>query len=184
MPVLSEINYEVTIPEGVTVNVENGHHTTITGPMGTLERAFRYRGVRIDVDGNTVHVRKDFPRREHKAICGTYRAHLRNMILGVTEGWTYNMKIVYNHFPIKAAVQGDVFVIENFLGERHPRKATIFPDTKVQVKGEYVTIEGINREYVGQTAANIEQATKVRGRDIRVFQDGIYITNKGKETSA
>lgn len=180
MPVLSEIDYHVELPEGVTAKVEGGHHTTITGPKGTLERAFRYRGVRIDVDGNTVHVRKGMPRREHKAICGTYRAHLRNMVKGVTEGWTYEMKIVYNHFPIKAAVQGDVFVIENFLGERHPRKATILPDTSVQVKGDTVVIEGINRDHVGQTAANIEKATRINNRDIRVFQDGIYITNKGR----
>lgn len=181
MPILSEIDYEVEIPEGVTVSVENGHHTTVTGPKGSLSRAFRYRGVRIEVEGNTVHVKKDLPRREHKAICGTYRAHLQNMIKGVTDGWTYNMKIVYNHFPIKAAVQGETFVIENFLGERHPRKAAIFPDVKVQVKGDDVVIEGIHREHVGQTAANIEQATRINNRDIRVFQDGIYIVNKGKE---
>ncbi len=184
MPILSEIDYEVAIPEGVTVTVENGHHTTVTGPKGTLERAFRYRGVRLAVEDGIVHVRKDLPRREHKAICGTYRSHLENMIRGVTEGWTYEMKIVYNHFPIKAAVQGDQFVIENFLGERHPRKANILPDTTVQVKGEEVIVEGINREHVGQTAANIEQATRINNRDIRVFQDGIYIVNKGKEAAA
>lgn len=183
MPILSEIDYEVEVPEGVTVTVENGHHTKVTGPKGTLERAFRYRGVRLAVEGTTVHIRKDLPRREHKAICGTYRSHLQNMIQGVTDGWTYEMKIVYNHFPIKANVQGETFMIENFLGERHPRKAAIYPDTKVQVKGDFVTIEGINREHVGQTAANIEQATRINNRDIRVFQDGIYIINKGKEDS-
>ena len=103
------------------------------------------------------------------------------MIKGVTDGWTYNLKIVYKHFPIKAAVQGNVFVIENFLGERHPRKADILNGVTVQVKGEEVTVEGIDRNAVGQTAANIEMATRVRGRDIRVFQDGIYITNKGRD---
>lgn len=179
MPILNEIHHEIPIPDGVTVEVENGHHTTIKGPKGQLERAFRYRGVRISVDGGNVIIHKDLPRREHKAICGTYRSHIQNMFKGVTEGWTYEMKIVYNHFPIKASVQGDVFHIENFLGERHPRKATIMSDVKVQVKGDDVVLEGINREHVGQTAANIELATKVSGRDIRVFQDGIYITNKG-----
>lgn len=182
MPILPEIHHEVDIPEGVTVTVENGHHTTVKGPKGELDRAFRYRGVRLKVDEGKVVIHKDLPRREHKAICGTYRAHVANMIKGVTDGWTYNLKIVYNHFPIKAAVQGDVFVIENFLGERHPRKATILPGVKVQVKGEEVTVEGIDRNAVGQTAANIEKATVVRGRDIRVFQDGIYITNKGRES--
>ncbi len=184
MPILPEILHEIDIPEGVTVSVDhenNENHTVVKGPKGELERRFRYRGVRVDVQDGKVVVHKDLPRREHKAICGTYAAHIQNMIKGVSDGWTYNLKIVYNHFPIKAAVQGDTFVIENFLGERHPRKADILHDTKVQVKGQDVVVEGINREHVGQTAANIEKATVVRGRDIRIFQDGIYIVNKGAE---
>ncbi len=184
MPILPEILHEIDIPEGVTVSVDhenNENHTVVKGPKGELERRFRYRGVRVDVQDGKVVVHKDLPRREHKAICGTYAAHIQNMIKGVSDGWTYNLKIVYNHFPIKAAVQGNVFVIENFLGERHPRKADIFDDVKVQVKGQDVVVEGINREHVGQTAANIEKATVVRGRDIRIFQDGIYIVNKGAE---
>ncbi len=182
MPILPEIHHEIDIPEGVTVTVDhenNENHTVVKGPKGTLERRFRYRGVRVDVTDGKVTVHKDLPRREHKAICGTYAAHIRNMLRGVSEGWTYNLKIVYNHFPIKAAVQGETFVIENFLGERHPRKADIYPDVKVQVKGADVVVEGIDRQHVGQTAANIESATRITGRDIRVFQDGIYIVDKG-----
>ncbi len=184
MPILPELTHEVEIPEGVTVTVDhanNENHTVVKGPKGELERRFRYRGVRVDVDGGVVKVHKDLPRREHKAICGTYAAHIRNMIRGVTEGWEYQLKIVYNHFPIKANVQGDTFVIENFLGERFPRKAAIVAGAKVSVKGADVTVEGIDRQAVGQTAANIELATRVKGRDIRVFQDGIYITQKGGE---
>jgi len=184
MPVLAEIRHEVDIPDGVTVTVDHENkenHTVIKGPKGTLERRFRYRGVTVDVQDGSIVVHKDLPRREHKAICGTYAAHIRTMLKGVTDGWTYGLKIVYNHFPIKASVQGETFVIENFLGERHPRKATILPDVKVQVKGQDVTVEGVDRQTVAQTAANIEKATRVRNRDIRVFQDGIYITHKGVE---
>jgi len=48
----------------------------------------------------------------------------------------------------------------------------------VEAKGENVTVSGIDKEKVGQTAANIERATKVKKRDIRVFQDGVYIVSK------
>jgi large subunit ribosomal protein L6 len=89
------------------------------------------------------------------------------------------MKIVYSHFPIKASVKGDMFVIENFLGERSPRKTKIVGDTKITIKGDEITLTGINIEDVGQTAANIELATRIKGFDPRVFQDGIYITSKG-----
>src|SRR5690606_1375479 len=97
---------------------------------------------------------------------------------GVTEGFTYRMKIVYAHFPMSVKVAGDSVVIENFLGERHPRRARIVGDTKVQVKGDEVEVSGINKEDVGQTMANIEQATRIKGRDPRVFQDGIYLVSK------
>jgi large subunit ribosomal protein L6 len=92
------------------------------------------------------------------------------------------MKIVYAHFPMTVKVQGKTVTIDNFLGERSPRVAKIIgDDVKVQVKGDDVTITGINKEHVGQTMANIEQATKIKRRDPRIFQDGIYLVDKRQE---
>ena len=107
---------------------------------------------------------------------GTTKAHISNMIVGVTEGFTYTMKIVFAHFPMTVIVER--VVIDNFLGERHPRFSKIVGSAKVSVKGDEVTITGINKEHVGQTMANLEQATKIKGRDPRVFQDGIYLISK------
>ncbi len=90
------------------------------------------------------------------------------------------MRVVYAHFPVKVSVQGDAVVIENFLGERHPRHAPIRGTTRVDVKGDTVTIQGPDIEAVGQTAANVEQATRIRRKDPRVFQDGIYLVSKGE----
>ena len=88
-------------------------------------------------------------------------------------------KFTYPNVSIKEVkVQGDTVVIDNFLGERHPRSAKIVGSAEVAVKGDEVTITGINKEHVGQTMANLEQATKIKGRDPRVFQDGIYLTSK------
>jgi large subunit ribosomal protein L6 len=100
------------------------------------------------------------------------------MTVGVTTGFEYKMKIVYAHFPIKASPKGNTFVIENFLGEKSPRKAKILGTTKVTVKGDQVVLNGQDVELVGQTAANIERATKIKGFDPRIFQDGIYIVEK------
>ena len=113
---------------------------------------------------------------------GTIRSHISNMIYGVKHGFTYKMKIVYAHFPMTVKVKGKLVTIDNFLGERHPRTAKIIgDDVKVSVKGDDVTITGINKENVGQTMANIEQATKIKGRDPRIFQDGIYLVDKKQE---
>jgi large subunit ribosomal protein L6 len=180
MPSVVESVYKVAIPSGVTVTVKPGsNHTTVKGPKGTLARPFRARGVTIKVEGNTVLVRKELPRRKEKAMVGTYASHLQNMIVGVTKGWTYTMKAVHNHFPIKMTLHGQEFHVENFLGERAPRTARLMPGVKVTVKGPDVTLEGTDLAAVSQSAANIENCTKIRNKDIRVFQDGVYITNKG-----
>jgi large subunit ribosomal protein L6 len=180
MPSVPEVAYKVAIPQGVTVTVAPGtNHTTVKGPKGTLARPFRSRSVRVRVDGSQVVVEKELPRRQDKAMVGTYAAHIQNMIQGVQKGWTYQMKAVFNHFPIKMTVHGDAFHVENFLGERAPRVARVVPGVKITVKGADVTIEGVDLHAVAQTAANIEGCTKIRNKDIRVFQDGVYITRKG-----
>ena len=169
---------EVEIPEGVKAEVKESV-VIIEGPKGRLERRLYHPKVAVEKVNNKIVVKCEFAKRNEKALVGTFAAHIRNMIKGVTEGFVYKMKIVYSHFPMKVSVKGNEIVIENFLGEKHPRKAKIFGDVKVNIKGDEVTIEGINREEVGQTAANIEFATRVKDRDIRVFQDGIYIVSKG-----
>ena len=101
------------------------------------------------------------------------------MIKGVNAGFKYEMKIVFAHFPMKVAAKGNAITIDNFLGEKATRTAAIADGVDVKVKGDIVTIEGNNVEHVGQTAANLEKATVVKGRDIRVFQDGVYTISKG-----
>ena len=113
------------------------------------------------------------------ALIGTIKAHTKNMIKGVTEGFEYKMKTVFSHFPIKTSVEGNEFIIQNFLGERSARKAKILDGVKIDIKGEDITVHGINKEKVGQTVANIEKATSVKRRDTRVFQDGVYRISKG-----
>jgi len=181
MPSVPEVSYKVPIPSGVTVTVAKGsNHTTVKGPKGTLTRPFRSLTVKVRVDGTTVVVEKELPRRKEKAMVGTYAAHIANMIKGVQNGWTYQMKAVFNHFPIKMTLHGEEFHVENFLGERAPRVAKVVPGVKITVKGADVTLEGVDLQAVSQTAANIENCTKIRNKDIRVFQDGVYITKKGE----
>ncbi len=170
---------EVEIPEGVQVIVD-GKKVVVEGPKGKLERDFSHaRDVIIRKENNKVIVETFFANRKKKALVPAIASHINNMIIGVTKGFRYKLKIVYSHFPITVKVQDNKVLIENFLGERAPRVAKIFGNVKVSVKGDDVIVEGINIEEVGQTAANIEHATKVRGFDRRVFMDGIYIYERG-----
>lgn len=168
---------EIEVPEKVHVTVDKGT-VKVKGPKGEVSKRLSHPKVKVEVKGKHVVVSSELPRKAEKALVGTYGAHIRNMMHGATDGFEYKMKIVYAHFPIKASVKGDVFLIENFLGEKFPRKTRILGSTKVSVKGDQVVLQGPNVEDVGQTAANIERATKIRGFDPRVFQDGIYIIEK------
>ena len=168
---------EVEIPDGVEVEVR-GKVVTVKGPLGTLTRDFSHAPVGIRLEDRKVIVEAYWPKRRERAMIGTVASHIRNMITGVTKGFTYKMKIVFTHFPIQVSVEGDKVVIRNFLGERAPRVAKIMPGVKVEVTKEDVIVKGIDIEAVGQTAANIEQATKIKEKDLRVFLDGIYIYEK------
>jgi len=88
------------------------------------------------------------------------------------------MEVFYSHFPMQVDVEGEEVVIENFLGEKAPRRTQIHGDTEVEIDGEQVRLDGPSIEDVGQTAADIEQLTRVTDKDVRVFQDGVYITQK------
>lgn len=180
MPVAGLLEERVKIPDGLQVKKE-GDVIVVAGKGHTLRRKLAHPRVSVFAEEHEVRVRCEYPTKREKALVGTYAAHIRNMILGVTEGFTYEMKIVYSHFPVKAAVKGSEFVIENFLGEKHPRRARILEGTKVEVSGDQVILKGPDIEAVSQTAANIEQATRIRGFDPRIFQDGIYITKKAGE---
>ncbi|MDP7264521.1 MAG: 50S ribosomal protein L6 [Candidatus Thermoplasmatota archaeon] len=168
----------ISPPDDVMVS-EKDHEIKVDGPKGTLVKSFYHPRIQVSVKKGAVRIYVEKPRKKDAALFGTYRAHLNNMIKGVTEGFEYGMKIVYSHFPMKTTVKKDGFIIENFLGEAAPRKAKIVGETKVQISGDEVTVKGLNKEEVGQTAANIELATYIKHYDPRVFQDGIYIVNKG-----
>jgi len=183
MPKYTHVVEEVTIPENVEVKVE-GARVHVKGPKGELSRDFSHaRGVIISVveeEGERkVVVEAFFANRRLKALVGSIASHIDNMITGVTKGFRYKLKIIYSHFPMTVKVEGDRVVVENFLGEKAPRIAKILPGVKVRVDKRDVIVEGIDIEAVGQTAANIELATKVRGKDRRVFIDGVYIYEKG-----
>ena len=167
---------EIEIPEGINVNLDGG--VTVKGSKGQLKRKFNYPNVIIKKEDDKIVLETNFPKKRDKAMLGTIRSHINNMIIGLTDGFTYNMKIVYAHFPMTVKAAGNKVTIENFLGERYPRTAKIVGDAQVQVKGDEVIVTGINKEEVGQTMANLEQATKIKGRDPRVFQDGIYFVSK------
>jgi len=177
-----EISRTIQVPEGVTINLE-GKKVTVKGAKGTLKRDFSFIPISISADGDTIRFWAEWPRKKEAALIGTIYSHVKNMISGVQKGFTYKIKIVFSHFPISVKVQGKLVSIENFTGERRARNAKILGDVKVKVEAEDVVVQGLNLEDVSQTAANIEQITKVKRKDPRIFLDGLYVyeRNEGME---
>jgi len=171
---------KIEMPSGVKATLENDV-ITISSQGVKLSRELWHPRLELNISGNHVVIRSELPSRREKALVGTFAAHIRNMITGVTEGFKCEMKMVYSHFPMKLIVKEKEFVIENFLGEKYPRRARIMGESKVEVKGDQVIVTGHSIEDVGQTAANIERATKIKNFDPRVFQDGVYIVTKPGE---
>lgn len=180
--VLVELAQEtMPIPEGVQLAID-GRKIKATGPKGTLEEDFSHMPVQFALEGGSLRVYSPWARKREVALVGTALAHVRNMVRGVTEGFTYKLKIVYAHFPVTVKVQDKEkkLTIENFTGEKTPRVVKIVGSAKVKVVSDEVHVQGSSLKDVSQTAANIQNATKIKDKDQRVFLDGIYIFEKSE----
>lgn len=174
---MAKIREEIEVPEGVELKL-SGKAMEVSGSKGKLAREFDVPGIELRMEGKKILIEISSSRRKRRAALGMVRAHLINMFKGVTTGFTYKLRVVYSHFPITIKIEGKRVLIQNFLGERAPRVAKIVGDVNVEVKGDEIIVQGIDRDEVGQTAFNIEQATFIRHRDPRVFQDGCYIMER------
>ena len=169
----------IDIPEGINVTVDK-HMMGFQGPLGKTFKSFRKIPINVEVAEGKITLKALGTRKRDYSILHTARSLIRNICEGLTEGYTIKMKVVYAHFPITVKVDGKTILIENFQGERAPRKTHIVGNTKVIPKGEDVVLTGEVWTDVTQTAANIELKTKVKNKDHRVFLDGIYIYDKKK----
>ncbi len=176
-------NFEEVLeaPQGVTVTVDHGN-VLVKGPKGELARRMYAPGVSIAAEGqNVVFKAKKATKREKKMLY-TFFAHLRNMVRGVQQPWVYKLKLCAGHFPMTVTIASGKFALKNFLGEKIPRECAIPQGVEVKIAGQEITVTSADRELAGQTAGLLELLTFKPKKDQRVFQDGIYITEKpGKE---
>jgi large subunit ribosomal protein L6 len=179
---------ELTMPEGVNVDIDDNYIIKIRGPKGEIVKDFSPKKLNISKnkykiykENNKIIIEVYIKGRRGKALLYTLLSKIRNSIKGVIEGYVYKLKIVYIHFPISVKVKGDTVYIENFIGERAPRIAKIIGKyTQVKVEGEDIIVSGIDKDEVSQTAFNIQLATKIKDKDPRKFLDGIYVYYRGK----
>lgn len=175
--VWATMSIPLEIPTGVSAKYEGGI-LIVTGPKGEISKKLKYPRVQIKIETDKIIIRTDRLSQVEKRIMFTYNAHVKNLLKGVTEGYTYKLAIVYAKFPLSADFANGKFTVKNLLGERVPRVVKIPSDVKVEVKGKDIIVTGIDKEKTGQVAASLEQLTRITHFDRRVIQDGIYITEK------
>lgn len=190
MPRLLKKTEHVVIPEGVTIEI-NRKNVKVTGKRGTLERFFDHP--KVDIYKDTLVVKKDgekenvvvidmwYGNRRDSAVVRTIATHIKNMIVGVTKGYLYKMRVVYAHFPVTLVIadDGKSIQVQNFLGEKRTRTINMYDGVTIKKLGkDEIGLEGNDVEKVSQSAANIHQANLVRNKDIRQFLDGVYVSEK------
>lgn len=171
---------KLKIPQGVQVQIE-GTLVKVKGPKGETERKFSIPRITLAIEEGAVSISAKNANRRDKTVIGTTKSHIKNMLTGVTEGHTYKLKICSGHFPMNVSLSGDTLNVKNFLGEKVPRVLKLKKGADVKLEGEIITVQSVDIEKAGQVAANIEQLTRITNRDIRIFQDGIYITKKARK---
>ncbi len=165
----------ITIPAGVTVTIDK-NHVSVKGPKGSLERTID-PDITVEIEGAEMSVNRPTEQKRHKALHGLYRSLINNMVIGVSEGYKAQMEIVGVGY--KATNQGNI--LELALGYSHGVFVQIPSELKVTTameKGQNpkVTLEGIDKELVGQVAAKIRSLRKVepyKGKGIRFVGEQI-----------
>lgn len=176
-----DIQEKIEFPKEIEINIVEGIFQ-VKGPKGEVSKKLLHPKIICEIKENTVLLFAKKATKREKTMIGTFKAHIRNMIKGVSEGHIYKSKICSGHFPMNVSISGDEFIVKNFMGETIPRKLKLRKGVDVKIEGNDVVIESIDKELAGQTASSIEKLTKRPGFDKRIFQDGIYVYIKdGKE---
>ncbi|MDD5651578.1 MAG: 50S ribosomal protein L6 [Candidatus Nanoarchaeia archaeon] len=173
---ISERKSEVQIPENVQISLDR-YLLKVKGPKGEVERDFSNPRFKIEKKDHSIIVLPSDKKtsKQDKMYINTTVSHIKNMIKGVLEGYQAKLKICSGHFPMSVSTDTKEVLIKNYLGEKVPRKATIIKGVSIKIDGEIITLTGCDIEQVGQAAARIEHACRIKNRDLRLFQDGIWI---------
>ena len=140
----------ITIPSGVELKQE-GNKITVKGPKGQLEREFSPE-ITVKVENGEINVTRPNDLPDIRALHGTTRAVLNNMIVGVNQGFEKKLELVGVGYRVQAAGNG----LTLSLGFSHPVEIEPVEGITFKVDGNTkISVEGINKELVGQIAANI-----------------------------
>ena len=166
----------LNIPEKINVEIKDGI-ISVKGALGSNTRKFNANLLGIKKASNTVVIEPAMEKHLHKKASNAAKAiakEINNDIKGVERYYEVKMQTVFEHFPITVEIKPGIVNIKNMMGERDIRKGRIMGSTKVESKDQNMRIYGTSLDDVKQTALNVRRACKIRRKDDRSFQDGIW----------
>jgi large subunit ribosomal protein L6 len=166
----------ITLPAGVTVDVSTGNLVTVKGPKGTLSQQID-QDIIVNIEDGVLTVARPTEQKRHKAMHGLYRSLINNMVVGVNEGYKKDLEIIGVGY--KAANQGNI--LELSLGYSHAIFMSIPTEIKVitameKGKSPMVSLEGIDKQLIGQVAAKIKSLRPVepyKGKGVRFLGEQV-----------
>ena len=167
----------IAIPAGVTVEIAENNKVTVKGPKGTLERVLPAE-MNISKDGETIVVTRPNDLKKMKSLHGLTRTLINNMVVGVSTG--YEKKLEVNGVGYKAAKAGNKLTLS--LGYSHPVEMIDPEGLESVVEGNNITVKGIDKEKVGQYAAEIRSKRgpePYKGKGIK-YSDEVIRRKVGK----
>ncbi|MGX5633662.1 50S ribosomal protein L6 [Bacillus thuringiensis] len=166
------------IPAGVTITIAEDNTVTVKGPKGELTRKFN-ADMSIKIEENTLTVERPSEQKEHRALHGTTRALIGNMVEGVTAGFARGLELVGVGY--RAQKQGDKLVLS--VGYSHPVEMTPEAGLEVEVPAPTkIVIKGIDKQRVGEFAANIRAVRApepYKGKGVR-YEGEVVRRKEGK----
>lgn len=174
-----QIIEKIEIPQGIECSFENNILECKKDSLHS-KRKIDFPGIIAKIENNNLILSSKGNKISFKII-KALSAHIKNIFLGLEKKYQYELEACNVHFPMTLKVEKGKLIINNFLGEKTPRTAEILPNVSVEVKGQKITVSSHDKESAGQVAANFEKATKIKSRDRRVFQDGIFLISKGEK---
>jgi len=145
----------IQVPAGVEVKI-NGNVIEVKGPKGQLSREFHPQ-MKVELADGSIVVTRPSDEKQHRSLHGLTRTLIANMVKGVTEGFTRNLEIVGVGY--RAAKQGSKLVLT--VGYSHPVEIDPAPGIEIEVPTPTkISVKGIDKELVGQTAANIRDVRR------------------------
>ena len=175
----SYVSESVEIPDGVEVKIEDNNKISVKGPNGgPIVKDFSHaRGIEFKIEDKKLKFSSHFPKSKTISLIYTIISIVKNLIIGVQNNYKYFSKVCFIHFPcsVKVDKPKKTILVENFCGERAPRKSKYPDNMDVEVEGDDVTFIGPDKEALGTAAARLQRCCKIKKKDPRVFQDGVYL---------